>query len=55
MDNSWTDQDANPYTGVIYQQADVNVVTSAIPVPAAVWMLISALGSLAGIKRLRRV
>lgn len=51
IDNSWTDQDAAPIP-MSYTQANVTV---AAPVPAAVWMLISALGSLAGIKRLRRV
>jgi len=51
VDNSWVDQDANIISNVTYTDANVTV---AAPVPAAVWMLVSALGSLAGIRRLRR-
>jgi hypothetical protein len=36
-----------------YNQANVTV-TAAVPVPAAAWLLMSALGSIAGLKRLRR-
>ncbi len=56
-DNAWTDQDAASIP-MSYNQANVCVNSCGgppIPVPAAVWMLVSALGSLAGIKRLRRV
>jgi len=37
---------------VAYTQANVNV--GIVPVPAAAWLLMSALGSIAGIKRLRK-
>ena len=57
LDNSWTDQDAHAVTGVSYTQADVTVrcpypgepescPLPDTPLPAAVWLLGSALGVL---------
>ena len=37
-----------------YNQASVTVTAPVVPVPAAAWLLISALGSMVGVKRLRR-
>ncbi len=46
----WFDADDFFAIPVDYTQANV-VVTSAVPVPAAAWLFVSALGGLAGLKR----
>lgn len=54
-DICWTD--ATTFGCVLpttYTQANVTVQAPVVPVPAAAWLLISALGSIAGLKRLRR-
>lgn len=54
-DLCWTDAVTNFCVAPItYQQANVTVTAPVVPVPAAAWLLMSALGSIAGIKRLRR-
>ena len=51
---AWFD-DVN-FEGILanYNQANVTVTAPVVPVPAAAWLLISALGSMVGVKRLRR-
>ena len=56
--NSWKDQDANAVTGVSYTQANISVcnldgcgTTPITPIPAAVWLLGSALGVLGVMRR----
>lgn len=51
----WADATTADYIPVTYNQTSVTVQPlSGVPVPAAVWLFASALGSIAGIKRLRR-
>jgi hypothetical protein len=54
----WFDADTFEAIPTTYTQADVcvgpNCGTPIVPVPAAAWLLLSALGSVAGLKRLRR-
>lgn len=45
---------SNPVQSMTYNQANVTVQAPVVPVPAAAWLLMSALGSIAGLKRLRR-
>ena len=53
-DFCWTDANTNACVPVQYTQANVTVHAPVVPVPAAAWLLMSGLGSLVGIKRLRR-
>ena len=42
------------FLGIPAAYNQVNVIVGPVPVPAAAWLLLSALGSIAGLKRLRR-
>jgi hypothetical protein len=54
-DLCWTDSVTFACVPATYTQANVVIQhTPVIPVPAAAWLLVSALGGLAGVKRLRR-
>ena len=47
----WFDNDTADVIPVNYAQANINVVGAQVPVPAAAWLLISALGSMVALKR----
>jgi len=58
LTTGWFDADTFEAIPTTYTQANVcvgpNCGTPIVPVPAAAWLLLSALGSVVGLKRLRR-
>lgn len=42
----WTGADLSLISGITYNQANVTVTQSTVPLPAAVWLLLSGLGAL---------
>jgi hypothetical protein len=47
----WFDADTAEYIPNSYNQANVQVQAPVVPVPAAAWLFLSALGAVAGLKR----
>jgi hypothetical protein len=49
--SGWFDNDTAEPIPTSYQNANINITGAVVPVPAAAWLLISALGSMVALKR----